>query len=423
MAEKIAVIGSGISGLAAAYLLAQKYDVKIYEKHGHPGGHSNTVHIDYSGKKIAVDTAFMIFNKQAYPNFVKFLEFLKINYKKSDMSFAVTINGGKLEYAGNNIFSVFAQIKNLFDPAFLRMLFDIGNFNKKAQKILNKDFDPSYSLGDLLVDLKVKKYFCDFYLLPISSAIWSCPTKKILQYPAQTFVRSFKNNGLLGAKRKLQWYTVDGGSTQYVKKVTQNFPGKISLNDFVTVIKKTPNGKLLVQSEKSEEIFDKVVIATHGDQALQMLPDASREQLRVLINFKCQKNLVALHKDSSVMPKAKRAWASWVYSKDFLKGGLSSNQLSVTYWMNSLQGINKDYPLFVTLNPPDKINPKDIFATFVYEHPIFDAKAIIAQEGIEKIQGIDGIYFCGAYQKYGFHEDGLVSAMKVAEILGAEIPW
>lgn len=419
--ERVAIIGSGISGLASAYFLSEKYDIKLYEKHDYLGGHSNTVTVNYDEKQIAVDTGFIVFNHQTYPNLVNFFKLLKVDYKKSNMSFAIKIDGGKIEYAGTNLASVFAQIKNLFNGKFLRMLFDIVIFNKKAAAILDRKFDPSYSLKDFLDELGVKKYFRNFYLLPMSAAIWSCPIEKMLTYPAQSFVRFFKNHGLLTTSNQPQWYTVEGGSIEYVKKINAKIADKVSLNDFVISVDKNHEGKLVVKSEKSEEIFDKVVIAAHGDQALGMLPNSTKEQFKVLSNFKYQKNLAVLHKDKNVMPKAKKAWASWVYSKSCKAP--NNEQLSVTYWMNNLQGIDQNYPLFVTLNPNETINQKDIFSTFVYEHPVFDASAVMAQDEIEKIQGIDGIYFCGAYQKYGFHEDGLASALKVVNALGVKASW
>lgn len=418
--ERIAIVGSGISGLGAAYFLCEKYDVKIYEKHNYLGGHTNTVDADYDGRRIAVDTGFIVFNHQTYPNLKRFFELLKVDCQKSQMSFAVKINNGDLEYAGTNIFSLFAQIRNLFDPEFLRMIYDIIIFNKKAAQILEKDFDPNYSLKDFLDELGVKKYFREFYLLPMSGAIWSCPTQTMLKYPAQSFVRFFKNHGLLTTSNQPQWYYVKGGAREYIKKIIEKFSGQISLNDFVLSVAKNLDGKLLVKSEKSEEVFDKVIIAAHGDQALQMLNNPSQEQIAVLSKFKYQKNLAILHKDISVMPKAKKAWASWVYSKNNYS---KEDELSVSYWMNNLQKIDKEFPLFVTLNPSSKINPKDIFASFVYEHPIFDEAAVLAQDSIAKIQGKDGIYFCGAYQKYGFHEDGFTSGLNVANALGVKAQW
>lgn len=418
--ERVAIIGSGISGLASAYFLSEKYDIKLFEKNNYLGGHSNTVTVDYDGAKIAVDTGFIVFNKKTYPNLVQFFHHLYVPYKESDMSFAVKVNEGKLEYAGTNLASVFAQKKNIFNLPFLRMLRDVISFNKKAEEILDKAFDASYSLGDFLDDLGVKKYFREFYLLPMSAAIWSCPLETMLAYPAQSFVRFFKNHGLLTVSDQPQWYTVDGGSIEYVKRVSAKFSDKISLNDPVIKISKQDNGKILVKSKNSEEIFDKVVIAAHGDQAFKMLENPNPEQAKVISSFKYQDNLAILHKDSSIMPKSKKAWASWIYSKN---ANSKKDQLSVSYWMNNLQKIDQKYPLFVTLNPNQEIKNSDIFASFKYEHPIFDEDAIRAQEKIAEIQGIDNIYFCGAYQKYGFHEDGFSSALKVINLLGVKAPW
>jgi predicted NAD/FAD-binding protein len=417
--KKIAVIGSGISGLACAYFLSDHYDIKLYEKNDYLGGHSNTAKINYNGCDIAVDTGFIVFNFATYPNLVKFFELLKVEIKKSNMSFAVKIDDSKLEYAGTSLTSLFAQKKNLFNPNFLRMIFDILRFNKKALELLNKDCLPNYTLKNFLDDLRVKKYFQQYYLLPMASAIWSSPLDKIIDYPAQSFVNFFKNHGLLSVTNQPQWYTVAGGSCNYVEKISQKISAQISLNDQVQKIYKNDQGKLVVVSKKSQEVFDKIVIATHSDQALRMLSDPSEIQQEILKNIKYQKNLAILHKDQSVMPKAKKAWASWVYSCKNNK----SDELSVSYWMNNLQGIDEKYPLFVTLNPNQEISKKDIFASYEYEHPIFDSQAILAQNKISQMQGQDQIYFCGAYQAFGFHEDGLNSALKVLNQLKIKAPW
>jgi len=417
--EKVAIIGSGISGLACAYFLSDHYDIKLYEKNDYLGGHSNTAKINYDGVDIAVDTGFIVFNFSTYPNLVKFFELLNVEIKKSNMSFAVKIDDSKLEYAGTSLASLFAQKKNLVNLNFLRMIFDILRFNKKAVELLKKDFLPNYTLKNFLDDLHLKKYFQQYYLLPMASAIWSSPLDKIIDYPAQSFVNFFKNHGLLSVANQPQWYTVVGGSCNYVEKIAQKISSQISLNDQVQKIYKNEQGKLVVISKKSQEVFDKIIIAAHSDQALQMLTNPSENQQEILKNIKYQKNLAILHKDQSVMPKAKKAWASWVYS---CKNN-QTEELSVSYWMNNLQGIDEKYPLFVTLNPNQEIAKKDIFASYEYEHPIFDSQAILAQNKISQIQGNDEIYFCGAYQKFGFHEDGLNSALKVLNQLKIKAPW
>jgi len=417
---KIAIIGSGISGLACAYFLSEKYSVKIFEKNDYLGGHSNTATIDYDGKKIPVDTGFIVFNHATYPNLKSFFKLLDVAYEKSNMSFAVKIDNGSLEYAGTNLASVFAQIKNAFNPQFLIMLRDILRFNKKAIDILSKPFDANYTLQNLLDDLNVKKYFREFYLLPMSGAIWSCPLETMLAYPAQSFVAFFKNHGLLTVADQPQWYTVTGGSKEYVKKIADKIgENSISLNDEVSSVERLFD-KVLVKSKKGEELFDFVFFASHGNQVLPLLKNASVAEKEVFSAFKYQPNLAVLHRDLSVMPKAKKAWASWVYSNNSKN---ENQQIAVSYWMNNLQNIDAKYPLFVTLNPAQKIAEEKIFAQFNYEHPIFDSNAVAAQGRIDELQGVDKIYFCGAYQKNGFHEDGISSALLAINKLKIFAPW
>ncbi len=417
--EKIAVIGSGISGLTCAYFLDDHYDIKLYEKNDYAGGHSNTANINYNSKNIAVDTGFIVFNLQTYPNLVKFFEILKVEIKPSKMSFAVKIDDSKLEYAGTSLNSLFAQKKNIFDFKFWQMIFDILRFNKKAIDLLNKEQSAHYTIKNFLDDLKMREYFQQYYLLPMASAIWSSPLDKIIDYPAQSFINFFKNHGLLSVTNQPQWYTVEGGSKNYVQKICEKISTKISLNDQVKKIYNDQQGRVVIESKKSQEVFNKVVIASHSDQALSMLTNPTQNQQQILENIKYQKNLAILHHDQSVMPKAKNAWASWVYSCN----NNQKNNLSVSYWMNNLQGIDDQYPLFVTLNPNQEIAKEKIFATYEYDHPVFDSEAIIAQKQIAQMQGENGIYFCGAYQSFGFHEDGLNSALRVLNQLQITTPF
>jgi len=415
----IAIIGSGISGLSSAYFLEDKYHIKLYEKNHYLGGHSNTVNIDYDGKEIAVDTGFIVFNHKTYPNLKKFFELLKVDCLKSNMSFAAKINDGQIEYAGTNLAAFFAQLKNAFNPKFWQMLFDILRFNKKAEEVLNKAFDASYTLKNLLDDLKMGKYFREFYVLPMSGAIWSCQLETMLNYPAQSFIKFFKNHGLLTVADQPQWYSVNGGSIEYVKKISAKISPFVSLDDEVLEVKRTPDNKVLVVSKKTREVFDLVLFALHGDQVLKILKNPTAQEKEIFSKFTYQKNHAVLHRDKSVMPGSKRAWASWVYSKNQQK----TNSISVSYWMNNLQNIDHNFPLFVTLNPNQKISADKIFAEFVYEHPIFDSKAIEAQSKIKNLQGIDRFYFCGAYQKNGFHEDGISSALGAINKLNVFAPW
>lgn len=420
---KIAIIGSGISGLSCAYFLDDKFQIKLYEKENYLGGHSNAIEIDYGNKKILVDTGFIVFNHQTYPNLRAFFELMNVECEESKMSFAVKINSGDLEYSGASLGGVFAQKKNIFSLRFWRMLLDIMHFNKNAKQVLEQQFDSGYSISQFLDELGVGDYFKNFYLLPMAAAIWSTPLHKISDYPAASFVQFFENHGLLQIINQPKWFTVSGSSKQYVKKIIDKIGEKFSLSDAVKKICKTEDGKFLVISEKSEEIFDYVVVAAHSDQALKIIDKPTKNQLEILSKIKYQKNFAVLHKDSSVMPNHKKAWASWVYSSNGINESNNSPNLSVSYWMNNLQNIDDNFPLFVTLNPNQKINPSDIFATIDYEHPLFDGEAIAAQKNIDSIQGEDGIYFCGAYFRYGFHEDGLVSALNVVNRLGCKAPW
>ena len=415
----VAIIGSGISGLCASYFLADNYKIKLYEKDNYLGGHSNTVVVDYGGKKIPVDTGFIVFNHKTYPNLKKFFELLKVDCAKSNMSFAAKIDNGRFEYAGTNLVTFFAQLKNVLNPKFWQMLFDILHFNKEAEKILDEVFDPNYSLENLLEDLNLKKYFREFYLLPMSGAIWSCPTQTMLRYPAQSFVQFFKNHGLLTVKDQPQWYSVNGGSVEYVKKISAKIGAFVSLEDRVLEVQRTLDNKVLVISKNNKEIFDYVLFATHGDQVLKILQNPTTQEKEVFSKFTYQKNLAILHRDKSVMPNSKKAWASWVYSRNQQK----TDSISVSYWMNNLQNINHNYPLFVTLNPNCEIAESKIFAKFIYEHPVFDVGAIEAQSKIEELQGVDRLYFCGAYQKNGFHEDGISSALSAIKKLNVFAPW
>lgn len=416
--QSIAIVGSGISGLSAAYFLADKYRIKLYEKNDYLGGHSNTVTVDYDDKKIPVDTGFIVFNHQTYPNLKSFLELLLVDCSKSNMSFAAKIDDGLIEYAGTNLATVFAQLKNLLNPQFWQMLRDIMRFNKKAENILNLPFNAEYTLANLLDDLGVKTYFRELYLLPMSGAIWSCPLEVMLSYPAQSFVRFFKNHGLLTVADQPQWYTVNGGSIEYVKEISAKIGDSISLNDSVLEVERRSD-YLVVKSKKGEEKFDSVLFACHGDQVLKLLKNPTTQEQEVFSKFTYQKNVAVLHRDQSLMPRAKRAWASWVYANNRQK----SSGISVTYWMNNLQNIDHKFPLFVTLNPNQEIDSNKIFARFVYEHPVFDSAAVAAQERIQEIQGVDRIYFCGAYQKYGFHEDGISSALSAINKMGVMAPW
>lgn len=414
----IAIIGSGISGMAISYLLNQKHNITLYEKEARIGGHSRTLGIDYNGKKIAVDTGFIVFNYKNYPHLTALFKMLDVEVQKSDMSFGVTIDDGKIEWSAQNLFSLFGQKRNLIRPQFYKMLFDINKFFKNAKNAINDS--QNITLEELLIKLKMGDWFCNYFILPMASAIWSAPIHKILEFPAKTFVTFFDNHGLLTVSDQPQWYTVKGGSQNYVKKLTASFNNKILTNSKVVSVTRQNNLVQVTDINNTTKTYDKVIFACHADEALEIIKDITIEEKSVLENFKYQENIAYLHNDLSIMPKRKSCYASWIYKA---KTSFDATSVDVSYWMNNLQKIDKNYPLFVTLNPIDQPREDKIFNKHIFHHPIFDQKAIAAQEKIPSIQGIKNSYYCGAYTRYGFHEDGILSAVNVAKILGAEILW
>lgn len=416
---KIAIIGSGISGLASAFLLKPYHEITLFEKNSYLGGHSNTVEIDYLGKKIAVDTGFIVFNFKTYPNLKALFELLDVKIDKSNMSFGIKDFDSNLEYCGANLGGLFAQKSNLLKPQFLKMLKDIVTFNKSATNmVLSQNISEDLTLLQFVDNLKLGKYFKDYYLFPMAAAIWSCPLELMYNYPAKTFLQFFHNHGLLTILSQPQWYTVSGGSREYVKKISANFKDNINLNCQITKAKSENNKVILTDNKGVEHVFDHVIFASHGDQSYQIIKDKTIAEEKILSKIKYSQNIAILHKDSGQMPDSRKAWASWIYLSS-----KKQNKVSLTYHMNNLQNINQDYPLFVTLNPIKEIKKEDIFVSINYEHPIFDFGAIESQENLEQIQGKRNMWFCGAWTKYGFHEDGLSSAIKVAKQLGAQIPW
>lgn len=416
---KIAIVGTGISGLIAAYLLNQNHEITVFEKNDYVGGHSNTKTIDYNNKKISVDTGFIVYNERNYPNLTALFKELNVKTDNSNMSFSVSLGGGKLEYAGTSLRTVFAQTKNLLNPFFIRMTLDILKFNKNALSIIEENRD--ISLGDYLKELHMSDSFKKWYLLPMGGAIWSCPLEQMLAFPAKTFVRFFKNHGLLTVNDHPQWKTVSGGSKNYVKEIIKSFESKIKLNTRITCIHRKDGKVELEDGQGNKTMFDHVVLAAHGDQSLRILKDASPLEKEILGNFKYQKNKAILHRDKNLMPKRKKVWASWNYIAE--KDIICNEMLSLTYWMNKLQNIDNEFPLFVSLNPSLPIKEELIFDEIEYEHPVFDVRAIKAQERISEIQGKNNTWFAGAWMGYGFHEDGLKAGLEVANSLGSKAKW
>lgn len=413
---RIAIIGSGISGMGAAYLLSQQHEVVLYEKAPRIGGHTRTVTVDYHGKDIAVDTGFIVFNKPNYPHLTGLFDHLGVAYENSDMSFGISVDNGRLEWAAQNLASVFGQPANILRPAFWRMLRDVMRFFKHAESALDKP--AHYTLGHLLDDLKLGSAFREDFLLPMAGAIWSCPTDTMLAYPAATFVRFFKNHGLLTVADQPQWHTVTGGSQNYIARITAPYAENIRLDCAVKSVTREKGRVRVVDCTGAEDVFDHVVMAGHADETLALLSDADEQEQHLLSAFTYQRNHMYLHADPRFMPKRRRCWASWIYLRD---SKAEENAIAVTYWMNQLQNIPHDTPLFVTLNPASV--PEQVFDEHVFTHPVFTPEAIAAQAQFPAVQGKRNTWFCGAYHRYGFHEDGLMSAVKVAEKLGVKTPW
>ena len=418
---RIAVIGTGISGLGAAYLLHQDHDLVVYEKNDYIGGHSRTIELPIESEQVgqgrlAVDTGFIVFNNWNYPNLLGLFDQIEVPYQKSDMSFGVSVDDGWLEYSSGGLF---AQRKNLFRPQYWRMLLDVFKFNKQALAYINRD--PSITLGDCLNQLKMGEWFKRYYILAMGAAIWSCPLETIMKFPAQTFLRFFKNHGLLSINKRPQWYTVTGGSREYIKRLTAPFADCIILNNGASRVTHLQDQFEVTDERGGKRLFDHVIFACHADQALSMIDQPTADEQSVLSNFDYQRNQVVVHSDASFMPQNQQCWASWVYLSEQKQ---DHNQgVSLSYWMNNLQSLETNTPVIVTLNPARMPKKELIMDEHYFSHPIFNYSAIVSQNDMHMIQGKRNLWFCGAYQRYGFHEDGLLSAVNVVKAMGGTIPW
>jgi len=415
---RIAIIGTGISGLSAAYLLNRHHDITVYEKEPRAGGHTRTLRVQHGDRTIPVDTGFIVYNERNYPNLTGLFRHLGVKSQKSDMSFALTIGDGWLEWGARNLNSIFGQRHNLFRPGFLHLLHEVMRFNASALRML--DDHPGLTLGEFTGRLGMSDRFRQHYLLPMAGAIWSCPPRQMLSFPAETFVRFFANHGLLANTGQPQWYTVSGGSQNYVDRLTTAFVPRIRTGCAAVQVTRSHGGAEVLDQHGNREHYDQVVLASHSNETLKLLADASWAERTALSAIGYQRNRVVLHSSPQFMPKRRRCWASWNYHSN---GAGDETAISVTYWMNRLQSIDERCPLFVTLNPTHEIPADRIFDEHDFDHPVFDTKALAAQSQLKALQGVDNTWFCGAYMGHGFHEDGLVSAMNVATGLKAPIPW
>lgn len=415
--RKVAVIGSGISGLSAAWLLDKSADVTLFEADSRLGGHANTVTVERPGKKpIAVDTGFIVYNEKNYPNLVALFAQLGVPTLETEMSFAASLHGGKLEYSGSGLGGLLGQKINLLRPRFWKMVRDIMRFYKIAPDLLNDPALQGVSLGDYLDCNNYSDGFVDDHLLPMGAAIWSMTAKDMRDYPLQAFIRFFVNHGLVQLSGRPQWRTVKGGSREYVSRIMAEFRGTVVLDSRISGIKRTNEGVKILDRAGHLSMFEDVVIATHADQALSLLADADESEQSLLGAFQYTRNAAVLHSDARLMPDRRAVWSSWNYLSE--PGAKGTEQLCVTYWMNKLQHLDEATPLFVTLNPSRPIDRAKIIQTFDYAHPLFNAEAMEAQKTLWSLQGRRNTWFCGAHFGSGFHEDGIQSGLAVAEALG-----
>jgi uncharacterized protein len=413
--RRIAVIGGGIAGMTAAHFLAGENSVVLFEAEGRLGGHARTVLAGKRGDQ-PVDTGFIVYNKVNYPNLVALFEKLDVPTTESDMSFGASIKGGWFEYGTRTNRAFFEQRQNLLRPKFWGMFRDMLHFNRNA---LAASRQPGLTIGGLLDNLGTGEWFRDYYITPLSGAIWSTPTRGILDFPAEAMIRFFENHNLLGISGQHQWYTVKGGSTQYVRRLGEAMARQgveIRLGAAVAAIRREEGGVFVRAHGGVWELFDDVVLATHSDISLGMLTDPTPEERRALSAVRYQPNVAVLHRDASVMPKRRGVWSSWVYSEP---KGARPDRIDLTYWMNSLQNIPQDDPLFVTLNPNREIREEAIYETNTFHHPVYDLPALAAQERLRASNGRANTWFAGAWMRNGFHEDGMVSALDVVAAMKA----
>ena len=411
---KIAVVGAGISGLSAAYYLSKKHKVDLFEKENQFGGHANTIKVAYDhNKEIAVDIGFMVFNKNTYPNLINFFSENKIEIEKSDMSFSVSVDGSDIEYCGKGLGGIFSNKKNLFNLKFVKMFFEIVSFYKNCEKIETEKVK-SITLGEHLKEIKISDYFINYHIIPMVSAIWSMPPLEATQMPLSFFLNFFKNHGLFKIKDRPQRFTVENRSKTYVDKIINQISGEHFKNYHINKVVRSDFGAKIFYGEENEFFdYDKVVIATHADEALKIIDNPTSDEELILKNFKYRGNTAVIHFDESIMPKNKNAWCSW-------NSSMSADNIektSVTYWLNQLQNLKIEKNIFLTINPFREIPANKTYKKVRFTHPYFDADALLNQSNLQKIQNKKNILFCGSYFGYGFHEDGIKSSIEMLKML------
>ncbi|MFG1487709.1 FAD-dependent oxidoreductase [Oceanospirillum sp. HFRX-1_2] len=426
--KTVAVIGSGISGLSAAWLLSKKHSVTLFEKDDRFGGHSNTVTVNTEDGSIPVDTGFIVFNPVNYPNLTALFKHIGVDAPETDMSFAVSAEEGQIEYNGNGLSGIFPNLKNVFNPRIWRMLKDTLRFYKESDNWQDQ-IPEEMTLGELLKKFNYSDDFRDLHLIPMGAAIWSTPADQMLEYPALAFLNFCQNHGLLQVDDRPQWHTVRGGSREYVSKLIREIQPATFCNrgarQVIRPNKEKGETKVIVVDSRGEQReFDEVVLACHANEALQLLSNPTQQEQHLLGAFGYQRNKAILHSDTRMMPKNRKLWSSWNYLRGRTGERHNQESLAVSYWMNKLQPLATEQPLIVTLNPPEEPEEGSIHCSFLYDHPVFDKNAMAAQQELYKLQGENHTWFCGAYFGFGFHEDGLQSGLAVAEALGdLRRPW
>jgi uncharacterized protein len=421
--QRIAVIGSGIAGLASAYLLARTHDVTLFESADYCGGHTHTVDIELNGVQHPVDTGFLVFNDRTYPNLIALFDELGVAAHRSDMTFSVSLDGGRLEWAGTSLNTVFAQRRNLFSPTFIGMLRDILRFNASASAYLERASVNRCTVGELLVEGGYGAPFQRHYLLPMAAAIWSSAANDILRFPAATFLRFCLNHALLQVNNRPAWKTVAGGGREYVRRIVATLDD-VRLNTPVRGIRRDADSVTVMTDAAGPEPFDAIVLATHAPTSLRLLDDATADERAVLSAVRYQDNVAVLHTDAALLPRRRAVWSAWNYlGARAWRAREAAQPVCVSYLINQLQPLPFKTPVIVTLNPVDEPAPARLLSRYRYEHPLLDLAAIDAQQRLPAIQGKNRTWFAGAWTGYGFHEDGLKSALRVARDFGIEPKW
>jgi predicted NAD/FAD-binding protein len=423
--SRLAIIGSGIAGLGCAHFLQRKFDLTIFEQEDRPGGHTHTIDVPEGERRVALDTGFMVFNRETYPLLAKLFERLRVRVKAAPMSFSVRHADSGLEFCGSSLNHLFAQRRNLFRPRFYRMLGSIARFNREAVAALARPETSELTLGEYVRRGGYGQDFFDLYLAPMSSAVWSTPPALMLEFPAATLLRFFANHGFLGLDTQHPWLTVDGGARSYVEKISAPWRDRVRLGRRVALVRRVRAGVAVLTTDGVSETFDHVILACHGDQALRLLAGPTPEEFRLLGEFHYQPNIATVHTDASVMPRTRLAWSSWNYEIARDAAGVVST--ATHYWMNSLQGVSDRENYFVSINRPESVDPARVLRTIAYEHPLFSLGAVRAQAELPRLnaaaRGTTETYFAGSYFRYGFHEDGLLSAFGLSELLLEGDPW